>query len=108
MNVLTDPNRALEFPTARRDPESGYTLHGRRFEDPYAWLERLEAAETQAWLTAQEAVTHAVLRSVPGREGLRSLAQRAMRGSCRRFPPGRTDASFSGPITTSEPIAGTP
>ncbi|HEY8775405.1 MAG TPA: hypothetical protein VIM33_02870 [Gaiellaceae bacterium] len=28
--------RAFEFPTTRRDPDSGYMLHGRRFEDPYA------------------------------------------------------------------------
>lgn len=86
MNVLTDPNRALAFPTARRDPESGYTLHGRRFDDPYPWMERLEAAETQAWITAQEAVTHAVLRSVPGREGLRTAVARSTRYA-RLSPP---------------------
>jgi prolyl oligopeptidase len=39
-------NRALEFPTARRDPANGYTVHGRRFEDPYAWLERLDDPAT--------------------------------------------------------------
>ncbi|MFP2900328.1 hypothetical protein, partial [Corallococcus sp. 4LFB] len=64
-------DRPLEFPAARRDPDSGYTLHGQRFHDPYAWLERIDAPETQAWVSAQEAVTHAVLRAVPGRDGLR-------------------------------------
>jgi prolyl oligopeptidase len=62
----------LEFPPTRRDPDSGYTLHGRRFGDPYSWLERLDDEETQAWIAAQEAVTHTVLRAVPGRDWLRA------------------------------------
>ena len=50
-------NPALAYPTTRRDSESGYTLHDRRFDDPYAWLERLDDEEAQAWIAAQEAVT---------------------------------------------------
>ena len=79
-------DRTLEFPTARRVPESGYTLHGRRFDDPYAWLEQLDAPETRTWLAAQEAVTHAVLRAVPGREELRAAVARSARYA-RRSPP---------------------
>ena len=70
---------ALEFPTARRDPNSGYTLHGRWFDDPYAWLERLDDEETQTWIAAQEAVTHSVLNAVPGRGWLRAAVARARR-----------------------------
>src|SRR5262245_45826187 len=33
------------YPPSRRDPDSGYMAHGRWFDDPYAWLERLEDAE---------------------------------------------------------------
>ncbi len=58
-------NRAWEFPPTRRDSNSSFMLHGRRFDDPYAWLERLDDAETQAWIAAQEAVTQAVLRARP-------------------------------------------
>jgi prolyl oligopeptidase len=76
----------LEFPATRRDPDSGYTLHGRRFDDPYAWLERLDDPETQAWMAAQEAVTHAVLRAVPGREWLRAAVARSTRYA-RLSPP---------------------
>jgi prolyl oligopeptidase len=72
-------NRRLEFPTARRDPDSSFTLHGRRFDDPYAWLERLDEPETQAWIAAQEVVTHAVLRALPGRDWLRSAVARSAR-----------------------------
>src|ERR671932_2491781 len=72
-------NPALEFPTTRRDPDTGYTLHGRRFDDPYAWLERLDDPETEAWLAAQETVTHSVLSAVPGRDWLRAAVGRARR-----------------------------
>jgi prolyl oligopeptidase len=76
----------MEFPTTRRDAESGYTLHGRRFDDPYAWLERLDAAETQAWVAALEAVTRdtaAAPRSVRRRRlasppATRDLTQRVL------------------------------
>ena len=78
--------RALEFPTTRRDPDSGYTLHGRRFADPYSWLERLDDPEAQAWIAAQEAVTHAVLCAVPGRDWLRTAVARAARFA-RLSPP---------------------
>jgi Prolyl oligopeptidase, N-terminal beta-propeller domain len=99
-------NPASQVPTTRRDPDSGYILHGRRFDDPYAWLERLDDAETQAWIAAQETVTPlccARCRDATGC-GQPSLAQRAMRASRRRFAPGRTDASSSGrrtPTTTN-------
>ena len=76
---MKKPNPALEFPTASRDPDSGYTLHGRRFDDPYAWLERLDDPETQAWIAAQEAVTHSVLSAVPGRNWLRAAVARGRR-----------------------------
>ena len=76
----------MEFPPTRRDPESGYTRHGRRFDDPYAWLERLDDEETRAWTAAQEAVTHTVLRAVPGREWLQAAVARSMRYA-RLSPP---------------------
>ena len=83
---MTKLNPALEFPTARRDPDSGYTLHGRWFDDPYAWLERLDDEETEAWIAAQEAVTHSVLSAVPGRDWLRAAVARARR-SAQLSPP---------------------
>ena len=81
--------RAFEFPTTPRDPDSGYTLHGRRgtgLTTPYSWLERFDDPEAQAWIAAQEAVTHAVLRAVPGRDWLRAAVARAARYA-RLSPP---------------------
>jgi prolyl oligopeptidase len=85
-------SQALEFPTTRRDPDSGYTLHGRRFDDPYAWLERLDDPETQAWIAAQEAVTHSVLHAVPGRDWLRAAVARSRRYA-QLSPPIRAGAN---------------
>ena len=79
-------NPALDVPTTRRDPDSGYTLHGQWFDDPYAWLERLDDPETEAWIAAQEAVTHTVLRAVPGRDWLRAAVARSSRYA-RLSPP---------------------
>jgi prolyl oligopeptidase len=76
----------VEFPTARRDPGSGYTLHGQRYDDPYAWLERLDDPETQAWMAAQEAATRSVLNAAPGRDWLRSAVARSSRYA-RLSPP---------------------
>ncbi|MBB2911027.1 prolyl oligopeptidase [Streptosporangium becharense] len=76
----------LEAPVARIDPDSGYTMHGRRFDDPYAWMERLDDTETRAWIAAQEAVTRAVLDAVPGRDRLREAVTRATRHA-RLSPP---------------------
>jgi hypothetical protein len=53
-HLMKKLNRALEVLTTRGDADSGYTLHGRRFDDPYAWLERLDDAETQAWIAARQ------------------------------------------------------
>src|SRR5438105_6479829 len=86
-HLMKNLNSAFEFPKARRDPNSGYTLHGRWFNDPYEWLERLDDPETEAWIAAQEAVTHSVLSGVPGRDWLRAAVTRS-----RRY------AQLSGPI----------
>ncbi|HEU4324644.1 MAG TPA: prolyl oligopeptidase family serine peptidase [Roseiflexaceae bacterium] len=83
------PPLSLDVPAARRDPESGYTLHGRRFDDPYLWLEQIEDPEAQAWLEAQEAAARRLLRGVPGRDWLRAAVAGAARYA-RRSRPIRT------------------
>lgn len=77
-----------DLPAARRDDESGYTLHGRRYADPYAWMERLDDPEVQAWIAAQEAAARAALRGVPGRDWLRAALARAT-GHAQLSPPMR-------------------
>ena len=72
-------NRVLDAPPARRDSESGFTVHGKRFDDPYAWLERLDDPETQEWIAAQEAITQGVLHAAAGRDGLYATVARCAR-----------------------------
>lgn len=79
-------NQAPAIPPARRDPEGGYSLHGSWYADPYAWLERLDDAETEVWVAAQEAATRAVLDAVPGRDWLRAAVARSARYA-RKSPP---------------------
>ncbi|AKT39462.1 prolyl oligopeptidase family serine peptidase [Chondromyces crocatus] len=81
----------LEFPGARCDPEGSFAVHGRRFDDPFAWMERLDDAETQAWMAGQEVATRAVLDAVPGRDWLREVVARAARVA-RLSPPIRRGA----------------
>ncbi|MGH9533920.1 MAG: prolyl oligopeptidase family serine peptidase [Terriglobales bacterium] len=42
-----------------------YTVAGRRIQDPYHWLESPHTAQTQAWITRQDAYTHRLLAQVP-------------------------------------------
>ncbi|WP_141619401.1 prolyl oligopeptidase family protein [Myxococcus sp. AB036A] len=83
---MTPVDRTWKYPSARRDALSGYTLHGQRFDDPYAWMEQLDAPETQAWISEQEALTQSVLHAFPGREALREAVTRSAR-QARRSPP---------------------
>lgn len=80
---------AFNIPILRRDPQSGYTLHGQWCDDPYAWLEQIDAPETQTWIAAQETLTRAVLDAVPGRDWLWEAVDRSARYA-RLSPPIRT------------------
>jgi prolyl oligopeptidase len=64
MDIKTAGCSTLRISRRARDLQSGYTLRGPRFYDPYLRPERRDDPETRAWIEAQEAVTHAVLRAV--------------------------------------------
>ena len=46
-------------------------FHGTLVSDPYRWLEDTEAADTKAWIEAQNKVTDAYLAGIPQRDVLR-------------------------------------
>ncbi len=48
------------YPTARR-ADTVDVLHGERVPDPYRWLEDEKSPDTQAWLNAQDELTHRTL-----------------------------------------------
>jgi prolyl oligopeptidase len=57
---------AFRYPPARRDAVAD-DYQGEVIPDPYRWLEDVESPETQAWISAQRAVTEAFLASVASR-----------------------------------------
>jgi len=63
------------YPETRRvDQADDY--HGTRVEDPYRWLEDTDAAETKAWVEAQNRVTFDFLGKIPEREAIRQRLTR--------------------------------
>jgi prolyl oligopeptidase len=59
---------------ARPDAPRGDVVedyHGTRVADPWRWLEDTDAAETRAWIEAQNCLTFAFLEKIPEREQIR-------------------------------------
>jgi prolyl oligopeptidase len=63
------PAVATVPPIARRDDVVD-VVHGVEVADPYRWLEDGDAADTQAWVAAQNNHTRVVLDALPARVGL--------------------------------------
>lgn len=59
----------LVYPPSHRS-DCTELLHGVTVADPYRWLEDLHSAETQQWISAQNAVTEGWLARVPQRAAL--------------------------------------
>ena len=58
------------YPTTAKTNQAD-TYHGVRVEDPYRWLEDDNAADTRAWVEAQNKVTFGYLEQIPERHTLR-------------------------------------
>tara|TARA_Y100001934_G_scaffold279280_1_gene382628 strand:- start:3403 stop:5604 length:2202 start_codon:yes stop_codon:yes gene_type:complete len=60
----------FQYPNTRKMDHVD-VLHGVEVPDPYRWLEDDNAAETEAWVSAQNEATFAYLDSIPAREKIR-------------------------------------
>lgn len=60
----------VSYPSSRR-ATCTEVLHDVAVDDPYRWLEDLNATETQHWIDAQNAITSAFLEEIPQRAALR-------------------------------------
>ena len=61
----------LDYPPARRvDQVDDY--HGVRVEDPYRWMEDLDAPELAQWIAAENRLTQAWLADAPGRASIKA------------------------------------
>ena len=72
------PEPDVASPPSTRTDDIVDVLHGVDVPDPYRWLEDQEAAETRAWIDAQNVHTDRVLDSLPGRDVLRETAARVL------------------------------
>ena len=71
MSRRTPPSAKMDYPKTRQvDQVDDY--HGTKVADPYRWLEDDNAAETRAWVEAQNKVTFGYLEQIPQREAIRS------------------------------------
>lgn len=64
-----DGQRPAYPPTKTGEQVDAY--HGDTIADPYRWLEDVDAADTKAWVEAQNRVTFAFLERIPERAALR-------------------------------------
>ena len=60
-----------QYPATRKDDSVADKYHGTVVKDPYRWLEDDNAAETKAWVAAQNAVTEKYLAGIPQRNEIR-------------------------------------
>ncbi|WP_291980810.1 prolyl oligopeptidase family serine peptidase [Luteitalea sp.] len=64
------PAAPASYPETRKDPQVD-DYFGTKVADPYRWLEDDNAADTKAWVEAQNAVTFGYLDKIPGRDTLK-------------------------------------
>jgi prolyl oligopeptidase len=69
--AMTTVGAQLRYPDTRK-VEQVDDYFGRKVPDPYRWLEDDNAADTAAWVEAQNKVTFDYLSKIPARETLRS------------------------------------
>ena len=58
------------YPKARKGQQVD-NYHGIMVSDPYRWLEDLNSHETQAWITAQNALTYEFLENIAARDSIK-------------------------------------
>lgn len=59
------------YPTSKTGPQTD-SYHGVTVSDPYRWLEDVDAADTQAWVRAQNQVAFDFLAKIPSRDAIRN------------------------------------
>jgi prolyl oligopeptidase len=66
---------SIRYPPTRPSDQVD-VYHGVSVSDPYRWLEDTDAAETRAWIEAQNDLTFGYLEKIPGRTGIRARLER--------------------------------
>ncbi len=92
LNAQVTPT-TLKYPVTKQT-EVRDSYHGIEVADPYRWLEDTESAETEAWVTAQNDVTQAYLKSLPQRDAMRHRLEKLWNYERYTIPRRRGDRYF--------------
>src|SRR5690554_827787 len=65
----TAPSETLQYPETMRE-DIVENLFGQAVQDPYRWLENVEADAVQAWMKSQDDFARARLDALPARDAL--------------------------------------
>ncbi|TDE95848.1 S9 family peptidase [Occultella glacieicola] len=84
----------VTYPPARRS-ETFDVLHGERVADPYRWLEDPDAAETRAFVAAQNELSAPILAALPGRAAFSDLLTRILHAPSVGLPHERLGRTFA-------------
>jgi prolyl oligopeptidase len=63
----------IEYPRTERVSQVD-DYFGKKISDPYRWLEDDTAAQTEAWVKAQNALTNSYFAGIPFRDKIKKLA----------------------------------
>ena len=80
-------------------------LHGEEIVDSYRWLEDQESSETRDWIDRQNAYTDTVLGQIPGRDGLRRLAESVLKRNVVGVPVERGGRYFFSKRNVNQALA---
>ncbi len=66
-SLAQDPNLTLSYPTSKVVSQVD-DYHGTKVDDPFRWLEDVDAQDTKTWVSEQNRLTFDYLASIPARE----------------------------------------
>ena len=70
ITMITNAQSKIKYPSTPKGTQVD-TYFETQIQDPYRWLENDKAAETEAWVKAENEVTNAYLSKIPYREALK-------------------------------------
>jgi prolyl oligopeptidase len=88
-----DTPPAFAYPPAARIAQVD-DYHGTRVEDPYRWLEQVDAAQTRRWITAENALAQPYLEGIPARETIKKRLTELWNHERYSLPVHRGDRYF--------------
>jgi len=83
----------LTYPPARMDNVVD-DYFGTKMPDPYRWLENPDSPETQAWVEAENKLTHTYIGAIPAREKIKARLTELMNFPRYSTPSKRGDRYF--------------